>query len=67
MAARWEGSWGPGERGEGIKEYKSSVTKQPQGCRVQHSTMYAATMYGVLDLWGALCKLYKYLSTMLYT
>ena len=33
--ARWEGGWGLGEIGKGIKKYKLAVTKQSWGCKVE--------------------------------
>ena len=61
MVARWEGGWGLGEKGEGIKKYKPLVKKQSQGCKVRHREYNTVmTMYGarwVLQiLGGSLCN-----------
>ena len=50
IVARWEGIWGLGEKGEGIKEYKLAITNSPGG--VQYSLgniVYntVITIYGV--------------------
>ena len=62
-----------GDRGKGIK-YKLVVTKESQGCKVQHreySQYYVITVYG--GRWGLEipggphCKVYDCLTTMLYS
>ena len=50
------GSWGMGEKGEGIQKYKLAVTQQSWGCKAQYREIVnniVITMYGVrwvLDL-----------------
>ena len=35
MVSRWEGVERLGEKGDGIKKYKLTVTKESRGCKVQ--------------------------------
>lgn len=73
MVSRWEG-YGGWKKGEGIKNYKLVLTEQSQGAKDSVGNIVSdvvITMYGGrqgLDLLGwSRRKLYKYLTTTLYT
>ena len=66
------GVGGLGEKGEGIRKYKLVVTNSPGGGKYSTgnivsnivTTVYSAR--GMLEI-GGLCKVYGFLTTMLYT
>ena len=73
-AVRWEGFGGLGIKGEGTKKYKLTVVSSQGNIKNSIRNMdnnIIMTIYGIRWVLGlseqSLCRLYKCLTTMLYT
>ena len=74
MVARREGGRGLGEKVEGTEKYKVVVTEQSRDVKYSTGNIVSKSVIKYVwcqvdtgNIWGTLCKVYDFLTTMLYT